>query len=358
MFIGWNTIFDMVLTLVVGTLFGLLAKRFKIPGGLLVGSLFGVIALNVIFGVAYLPSDTKLGVQIISGAFIGCIMERSDLKRLPSIVKPALIMLSALLILNLSVGFVIYWVSPVDLVTALMSAVPGGIADTPIVSADMGADAPQVAVMQIVRQILGIGVFPSLIFLYDTKRTKQSSGVSREANRNKREKSKRTSWQSLLVTLCVATVAGIAGKMSGITAASFTFPVVAVLILKLAFDYAYIPRWLKKCAQILSGCYLGSLVGFNDLLEMRILIIPLLIVICAYAFNCFFTGELISKTCGFTRKEGMLITTPAGASDMALISEELGVKNTDIIILQVVRAVVVMSLFPQIIGLIIKVYGG
>ena len=38
---------------------------------------------------------------------------------------------------------------------------------------------------------------------------------------------------------------------------------------------------------------------------------------------------------------------------MALISADLGVENTDIVILQVIRAVVVMSLFPQIIGWII-----
>ena len=42
---------------------------------------------------------------------------------------------------------------------------------------------------------------------------------------------------------------------------------------------------------------------------------------------------------------------------MALIMEDLHVKNTDVVIMQVVRAAVVMALFPQIINLICFVTG-
>jgi uncharacterized membrane protein AbrB (regulator of aidB expression) len=79
--------------------------------------------------------------------------------------------------------------------------------------------------------------------------------------------------------------------------------------------------------------------------------------VLGYLANCYFTGKIIRKTCGFTRKESMLITTPAGASDMALISADMGVENTDVIIMQVVRAVTVMTFFPQIINLIVYLMG-
>ncbi len=67
--------------------------------------------------------------------------------------------------------------------------------------------------------------------------------------------------------------------------------------------------------------------------------------------------RLLAKPVVLPGKKPMLITTPAGASDMALISNDLGVENTDIIILQVLRAVIVMSLFPQIINLILHIIG-
>jgi membrane AbrB-like protein len=236
-----------------------------------------------------------------------------------------------------------------------MSVMPGGVRDTPIIAAIMGADGTKVAVMQLVRQILGIGVFPALIFVYDNKQNKGEPDRGREVFKDKRQKSKTKSWQAFLCTAAVAVIFGLLGDISGITAGSFVFAIVTVLVLKLVFDFAYIPKGLKKCAQVLSGCYLGSTMGLSDVLSLRYLLIPLAVIVLGYAANCYLTGIIISQTCGFTRKEAMLITTPAGASDMALISEDLGVENTDIIILQVLRAVVVMSLFPQIISLVLYI---
>ncbi|KUO70760.1 MAG: membrane-spanning protein [Desulfosporosinus sp. BRH_c37] len=348
----------LLLTLLIGALFGLIINKLKVPGGLLVGAIVGVAALNIIFGATYMPKQTKLFVQIIAGAFIGCTMEKSDVKRLPKIIKPTIIMISGLLVLNLVAGVLIHLLSPLDLVTSFMSVVPGGISDTPIIAAVMGADAPKVAVMQIVRQVLGIGAFPMMIRAYDNRKKNSEKDGDREANTEKRQKSKTKSWQALLCTLIIASIFGLIGNMTSISAGTFVFSIISVLILKLRFDFAYMPRWLKKCAQILSGCYLGSTIVMSDVLALKYLLIPLFIIVFGYMANCFITGIILNKTCGFTRKEAMLITTPAGASDMALISSDMGVENTDVIILQILRAVIVMTFFPQIINLIMYFFGG
>jgi membrane AbrB-like protein len=342
------TLFHLLLTLAVGAVGGIIATKLKIPGGLMVGAIITVAVLNIFSGTAFLPHESKTIIQIISGAFIGCTMEKSDLRRLPYIIKPACIMLIGFLTLNLLAGFLIWKTSHLDLITSLMSVVPGGISDTPIVAEDMGADGPKVAVMQVVRQILGISVFPSLILFYDNHKKKHPSDVDIEGYKEKRVKSKTKSGPALLCTLAVASIFGFLGKVSGIPAGTFVFAIISVLLLKLIFNFAHLPRWIRKCAQILSGCYLGSIVGMSDVLELRFLLLPLIIIIIGYMLNCFFTGTIIKKTCRFTRKESLLITTPAGASDMALISSDMGVENTDIIILQVLRAVIVMALFPQI----------
>ncbi len=352
-----DLILKLLLTILISSCFGLFVNKMKVPGGLLVGAIIGAALLNIFFSTAYMPAQTKLLVQIIAGAFIGCSMEKSDVKRLPKIIKPTIIMITGLLILNLVAGVLIHWVSPLDWVTSFMSVVPGGISDTPIIAAVMGADGPKVAVMQIIRQILGIGVFPSLILIYDNRRNNLEENDDREAYTEKRQKSKTKSWQAIICALIVATVFGLLGNMTVIPAGTFVFAIISVLILKLRFDFAYLPKPLKKFAQILSGCYLGSTVVMSDVLDLRDLLIPILIIIVGYMANCFITGIVLSKTCGFTRKEAMLITTPAGASDMALISSDMGVENTDVIILQILRAVIVMTLFPQIISLILHFIG-
>ncbi len=143
-----------LLTLAVILAFGIGAAKLKIPGGLLVGAIVGTALLNILFGNSYMPNDTKLYVQIIAGAFIGCIMEKSDLKRMPHIIKPAGIMLISFLILNLTAGFLIWKTNHLDLITSLMSVVPGGISNTPIASAEMGADATKVAVCKLLDRFL------------------------------------------------------------------------------------------------------------------------------------------------------------------------------------------------------------
>jgi uncharacterized membrane protein AbrB (regulator of aidB expression) len=132
---------------------------------------------------------------------------------------------------------------------------------------------------------------------------------------------------------------------------------IAVLVLRLRFDFAYLPPWVKKIALLVSGCYIGSGITMNDVQGFRFLALPVVIILSGYVVNCFVTGKILSHTCGYNRKEGMLATTPAGASDIALSSADIGVENTSIIIIQIIRAIVAMALFPQIINLIVLLFG-
>ena len=53
----------------------------------------------------------------------------------------------------------------------------------------------------------------------------------------------------------------------------------------------------------------------------------------------------------------MLAATPAGASDMALISADLGISNAKLIVLQVLRLITVVLVFPSILSFVVHVLG-
>lgn len=53
----------------------------------------------------------------------------------------------------------------------------------------------------------------------------------------------------------------------------------------------------------------------------------------------------------------MLLATPGGASDMALTAAEMGVFSTDLVFTQILRMVIVISVFPQLIQLAAKLMG-
>jgi membrane AbrB-like protein len=350
--------FYILLTLLIGGIFGLLFMALKIPNGLRIGALLGAALFSVFFHRAYMPPQTRFLVQVIAGALIGCSMEQSDLRRLPQVIKPTAIMVMSFFVLNFSAGALIHWVSPLDWVTSFMCVIPGGVTDTPIVAADMGADVPKVALMQLARYILGIAVFPPMILAWDqfAEKTKPlSPKIPPRGPAVKRGQAPAPAKPRLafLCTMAAAAVFGFAGSMTRIPAGAFLFAIIAVLGLKLKFNFAAIPPWAKRFAQLISGCYIGSAITINDVRGFKFLAFPLVIMLGGYIANAFITGKILSKACGFTRKEGMLTTTPAGASDIALSSSDIGVENTDIIIIQIFRAIIAMTVFPQIINLLL-----
>ena len=159
-------------------------------------------------------------------------------------------------------------------------------------------------------------------------------------------------WPALLFTLAVAGLCGTLGKRLGIPAGALVFSMLGVGALKLRFGKGYLPLRAKRLAQVLSGAYIGCGITRADLLELRYLILPAAILLAGYFLNSLLTGMLLHRLFGFSRKVAMLAATPAGATDMALISADLGVDSKELIELQIIRMVVVVSAFPQVIFLV------
>lgn len=229
------------ITLFIGGVFGFLLFKLRVPGGMMVGALLAVSVLSVCTDWAYMPSYARVAAQITAGAFIACTVEKSDLKRLPHIVKPAAILLGGMLCLNLLMGFLIHAVTDLDWITSFMCAVPGGMSDTPIIAADMGGNGGKVAVMQFARLLTGIGVFPSLILTVTKKEAipQQEARVQTHSSGGKHP-------AEFILTVVVAGVFGVIGKLSGVPVGALLFALIGVIALKLLFDRAYLPMWMKR----------------------------------------------------------------------------------------------------------------
>lgn len=315
----------------------------------MVGAIFTVTVLSISSDMAYMPMQAKVAAQCLAGAFIACSIGPKDLKSIPKLWKPLLVLITSLLAVNLLTGLLIWRCSPLDPLTAMLSSVPGGMSDTPIIAADMGADAGKVAILQFVRMSAGIGVFPALILLI----AKDPPGSAPPAEEVPEPTARRQPHPAVFpITLAAAFLCGIVGKLSGVPAGTLVFSMFGVIALKLLMGEAYLPMWAKQLAQVLSGAYIGCGISRKDLLELRYLAVPVVLILAGYFLNSLLTGHLLHKMFGYSRKTAMLIATPAGASDMALICADLGVTDKVVIELQVIRMVVVISVFPQIIAVI------
>lgn len=302
---------NLLITLAVGCIVGYIFYRLKIPGG-----------------------------------FVGASVEKKDVLRIPKLAKPALILLGGMLMVNMTMGVVIHLTSNVDWLTAFMCAVPGGMSDTPIIAAEMGANGAAVVLMQFCRLVSGIGVFPSVIMAV-TRHEEQDEHDVQE----KQEKA--ATYQAVLLTMAAAAVCGLLGRVSGIPMGTMLFSLLGTACLNIFWGKAVVPVWLKRVAQVLSGTYIGCSVGAGEVADLRFLLLPALLLVAGYLINCFVSSALLHKLCHIKRREAMLACSPAGATDMALISGDMGVTSPDLNVLQIVRMVSAITIFPQIIHAIV-----
>jgi len=333
---------NLALTFAAALLAGLALARLKVPGGMMLGAAIGACAFNLAFGAAQMPALSKTIAQVVVGAFIGSGVNRQELKQMKGALKPALTVILGLLALNVLTGLLIHRFSSLDLLTALMSTTPGGISDMPIVAAEMGADASKVLVLQFIRFAIGIGVFPSLIGGL-TREEAQNSGEA--VSRPKREGS---GWLPVLLTLAAAAACGLLGRLSGLPAGTMAFATIGSIVFKLLYPGAFIPAWLRRGAQCLSGAFIGASIGFSQVRDMLSLPVPILILLLSLLTGTLALGYLLFRMRAFTLREGMLAATPAGASDMALISADLGISNINLVLMHVMRVIAVITFFPAI----------
>lgn len=342
---------QLLLTILCALAVGYLLDRIHLPGGMMIGAVIGSCLLGVFTGQSHMPAPAKTVAQIIAGAFIGSGITREDVREMRTVVKPALILIPCLLLINITSGLLIYHVSELDLMTALMCCVPGGISDIPMIAADMGADPSVVVTFQFIRLVLGIGCFPLMIRFV----TKEDNGEKTAAAGKKKKKEFKAQYVAL--TFAVAAICGLIGKASPMPSGTMGFATMGSIVFACAFPgKAQMPRILRKCAQLLSGAYVGASIGVQQLYLLTTLGLPALILITGYTAGCFVIGYLMYRTGCFTRREGMLAATPAGASDMALISADLGVQNAKLIVLQVLRLIVVVLVFPSILSFVVHLF--
>ncbi|MBE5972913.1 MAG: membrane-spanning protein [Lachnoclostridium sp.] len=343
----------LILTLLAAFVCGIGMKKMKVPAGLLVGAILGACILNLGFEMAYMPKAAKLAAQIVAGAFIGSMVSRDDIIKMKDIYKIALVVVGAFCGLNIIVGYYTYWRTDYDLLTMLMCTIPGGLSDVPLIAADMGADLLPVVTVHFARALVGIGIFPAMIgYVCRNDESAEEKHEMEEAVKVA-QVNKKIDLKTTLITSVMAIAFGLLGNCIGIPAGALVFSAVGIAVVKVGFGYnAGMPKEIKKAAQVLSGAYIGCTITREAFHDMNQLIEPLIVILLCYTVLMFVIGNFLHKKLHVQRREAMLMMTPAGAGDMALIASDLGVDSPSLIVVQVIRLFVADAIMPQVCRLI------
>lgn len=354
--------FWILATILMALAGGIVLLKLKVPGGMLVGAILGVVVLNLTTGQAYIYPQTRIIAQALAGAYIGCMVTKEDLRRMSGIIKPYLVVMGSFFALNMLVSAFIYRVTDFDLLTCLFCGAPGGMTDIPLAALDMGANAPVVTVMMFVRMLFGMAVLPSIILIADRiiepEHARQIEEQEQQSHRETAEKKKNhTSFRAFLPACFVAFAAGIVGKMTGIPAGTMAFSLAAVIVMKLLGNVPPMPTWMRRAAQVVSGCCIGAGITKEQLMQIPKLALPATVMCLGYIVCCIGMGLVVAKVFRMELREAMLCLSPAGATDMALIAGDLGVHSPNLVVMQIFRLLGVVIFFPQIFNVINQIFG-
>ncbi|SCI86772.1 Putative ammonia monooxygenase [uncultured Clostridium sp.] len=359
-----------LLTIAVAVAGGFLFTKIKAPAPFMVGSMFAVAALSVCTGLGYFPDALRPVTQSVAGSFIALSIQPENVKELRSVIKPYFVMVPGMLIINILLGLSMYYFCGMDISTALFSSVPGGIMDISLICADMGANTSQVAIMQTARLLFVMLLFPPMLktLANRTLKKQQAEGqaTAQDAPASQPDAvaedipvekyaalTRRQQVLYTFITLAIGGVGGFIGYKLAIPAGTMTFSLLFAAAFNLITRRAYMPVFVRQAAQVGSGALIGAGLTLADILAMRTIIVPAIILIFGYVIMNLGLGYIIYKAKMLDLTTALFATTPAGASDMALIADELGASGPKVSVLHIARIITVVALFPSVIALVI-----
>lgn len=161
-----------IVALTLGLLAGALALRFRVPTGDLVGPILVVGGINLLGGgLGPLATVFRQAAMLSIGISVGVQMSRRSLRRLRQVTLPAAVMVLALISAGLLLGWGLSRLTTLDLVSALLSGVPGGATTMSLIAHDVGGDMRLVAALHLMRQIVMLVLVPlTLGYLFRNRR--------------------------------------------------------------------------------------------------------------------------------------------------------------------------------------------
>ena len=343
-----------VLTMTLCAAVGLLFYRKRIPAGMLIGAVVASAVLTAGFQMGEVPSSFKHIAQVVAGVFIGCSASREDFRQLKTFCKPVLMITASLLLVNVAIGGLLFLSGYSDLLTCLICAVPGGISDVTLIAVDFGTDASKVLLVHFCRLVVGVAVFPTVV----QRITPPMSEGAGEPSARKGKKMDRRGAGRLLLALAVSAAGAWLGNRLDVPAASILFPLFITFALNLSGFSIPFPSWLRQAAQVVSGAYIGGLLDPGKFGNPITVLSAVVITIAVLLANAYLFGRWMERRFRVPLREGMLMLTPAGAGDMALISADIGVSSPRLILVQIYRLLVATAIFPHLCLLRARAFGG
>ena len=340
-----NTI-NLILTLIIAILGGYLASKKKIPAAYMLGALFLVAIFNIFFNKAFLPNYFKFITQVVTGTFIGSKFHSEDVKMLKKVIVPGMTMVVLMIAFSFVLSYLMSTFLGIDNLTSFFATAPGGIMDISLIAYDFKANTSQVALLQLIRLISVISFVPFFTKKCYKRNTKEKISFEQEIKSEIKEE------KSFLFTVIVGIIGGIIGYFSHLPAGTMSCSMALVAYFNVKTHKAYMPLTLRKIIQSFGGALIGAKVTLSDVIALKDLILPIILIIIGFCLMNVLVGFFLYKTTKFSLSTALLSASPGGMSDISLMAEDLGANGPQVASMQFLRAIFIVGVYPIIIKIL------
>lgn len=353
-----------ILTLFFALAGGLVSRKLKLPAGAMLGALAAVVIFNLLSGAAYVPRDSRVVLQILAGIVLGSGIQKKDVLALRSLLKPTLILISSMIVINLAFGYLMYQAGGLDLATALFATAPGGLTDMALIADEIGADMLQVSSLQLFRILFIFATLPALFIRITSKHrikaaasnlnpdlqrlAQKNTNPLRQKTRSNQQAAQYTkfSLRSMGLTTLAAVLGGLLLWRIGVNAGALIGSMLAVAAFNIKTNRAVCPRNLRTGVQIAAGAFIGQSMDKEGLIAMQALLIPMLIMVASILTFTLFVSFCMKRLTELDLATCLLASAPGGLQEMALIADDLNGDPAKVIVLQTTRLMTVIIFFP------------
>lgn len=342
--------------------------RLRMPGAPILGAM-AAVGLSQVAGLAPGPQPQWLqpSLQVVVGTFIGLRVRADTRQRLAGLAPVAALVSAWWLAAAFASGYLLYWLTRLDLLTALLGSTPGGISEMGLLALHFRADAGSVALLQFFRvtlvlavvPLMGPRLFPALARLagagVGAGTLARAGATAAEVTPTRPEPPPEVAcpvaWTSRLLlygrTLAVAIAGGMGLEAAGFPAGGLVGSMLAVGGLRAAgVACAGFPEDVRNVAQV----GLGGLIGLGFTAEvvgsLGHMILPVAVLTAAMLAFGFALAAITHRMTGWDLMTCVLATSAGGLTNISAIAEDLGADPVRVTLLHVVRLVTIVAVLP------------
>lgn len=352
------------LALLIGLAGWQTAKRLHFPAATVLGPMILVGAASCLGVVdVVVPVWLRLALQMVIGVFAGYRLDQEAARRVRKMGKPVLVVTGWTTGSALLIGFLLHAVTGLDWPTAFLGTAPGSLPEMSAMALTMQANTAMVATLSSARLITTLLTVPFL--------------ARRQANDEHNTQPQQpacSSPQSITGTVSAATVARQAptdglhwsvclaiGVAGGCLFSWLQLPAAGVIGSILAVGAARIsgiplrrpPDQLRTAAQLGIGILIGTTFSPQTAVQLAHNFLAVIAAASALVASGLVLSRTLQRTLGLDTQTALLACSPAGLSQMAALSEELGAQTFIVSLFQLTRTLTVVTVLPIIFRLVL-----